>query len=66
MAADWLGVDVVIPGHYAPGSEAPQEFVQMMRAFAPTAQIRGEMKKPFYYIPYEVCSAEEMEGEHGN
>lgn len=66
MAADWLGVDVVIPGHYAPGSNAPQEFIQMMRAFAPTTQIRGEMKKPFYYIPYEVCSAEEMREEYGN
>lgn len=63
IAASWLGVDVVIPGHYSPGSAAPEEFKDMMRAFAPDAQIRGEMDKPFLYKPYEVISCDTGDGQ---
>lgn len=56
MAAGWLGVDVVIPGHYAPGSTAPGEFLQMMAAFAPDTQIRGEMDRTFCYVPYDIVN----------
>ena len=54
IAAAWTGVEVVIPGHYSPGSSAPEEFAAMMKAFAPDVIIRGEMDKPFKYVPFEV------------
>ena len=54
MAASWLGVDVVIPGHYPPGSTAPEEFKEMMRAFSPNVQLKGKMNSPFRYIPYQI------------
>ena len=58
MAASWLGVDVVIPGHYPPGSSAPEEFGQMMRAFAPDTVLKWEMDRPFRYIPYTILDEE--------
>lgn len=54
MAASWLGVDVVIPGHYPPGSTAPEEFKEMMRAFSPNVQLKGKMNSTFRYIPYQI------------
>lgn len=58
MAASWLGVDVVIPGHYPPDSQALEEFSQMMRAFAPDTVLKWEMNRPFRYVPYAVLDEE--------
>ncbi|MBQ7795698.1 MAG: MBL fold metallo-hydrolase [Lachnospiraceae bacterium] len=53
-AVSYVGPDVVIPTHYPVGSKAPEEFKKHMETLAPQVTIKGDIEKPFLYIPSRV------------
>lgn len=50
----YVGPDVVIPTHYPEGSKAPAEFRKHMETLDPRVIIKGEIEKPFLYIPSRI------------
>ena len=54
LATSWIAPEVVIPTHYAPGSEDPEFFRDALRVMAPNVQIRGELGKTFTCTPFTV------------
>ena len=50
----WIGPDVVVPCHYAPGDPALERFMQYAAAFAPYTVVRPEVDKTFEYRPFSV------------
>ncbi|WP_434310447.1 MBL fold metallo-hydrolase [Hominifimenecus sp. rT4P-3] len=61
MAVEWMGVDVVIPSHYYPGSPDPAAFLEYMKYMAPDVMVRGEIGKSFTYVPARVIDGRKGE-----
>lgn len=53
-ATSWIGPDVVIPTHYAPGAPALDDYKKYMEALCPQAVIKERIGVPFHYTPYNV------------
>lgn len=53
-AVSYVGPDVVIPTHYPEGSKAPEEFKKHMETLAPQVTIKGDIDKPFFFIPSRI------------
>ena len=49
LAADWVGAEVVIPAHYAPGSRAPHEFMELSASLCPHCQVAPEIGHAYTY-----------------
>ena len=54
FATSWVGPDVVIPTHYAPGSPALDEYLKCMDVLSPNTCIRTAIGQPFTYKPFTV------------
>lgn len=61
IAVAWCGADVAVPCHYAPGDPAYDEFMELVKVFAPRAVIRPQINVPFEYVPFKVIDGAEKE-----
>ena len=57
FATSWIGPDVVIPTHYPEGSTAPEDFRMHLKTLAPHVTVKGEIGKPFIYLPFKIEDA---------
>lgn len=54
FATSWIGPDVVVPTHYAPGSPALDEYLKCMDVLSPNTCIKTAIGQSFTYKPYVV------------
>ena len=54
IAVAWVGAQVVIPTHYAPGSRALAEFTGHLASFAPDTVIKAAVDRSFVYEPARI------------
>ena len=53
-ATSWVGPDVVIPTHYAPGSEDLESYLRYAEILAPNTKVMAGANKSFLYTPFEA------------
>jgi len=53
-ATSWIGPDVVIPTHYAPGSPALDEYLKCLEVLSPRTCVKSPVGVPFTYTPYQI------------
>lgn len=53
-ATQWIGPDVVIPTHYAPGSKALEDYLTFVKVTSPKTIVKAEVGKTWSYTPFCV------------
>lgn len=53
-ATSWVGPDVVIPTHYAPGSADLEQYLQLAQVMAPNTKVIAGANKSFMFTPFEA------------
>lgn len=53
-ATQWIGPDVVIPTHYAPGSKALEEYLTFVKTTSPKTIVKTQVDKTWTYTPFRV------------
>lgn len=54
FATQWVGPDVVIPTHYAPGSESLAEYLNCVRVTSPKTIVKTDVDQPWVYTAFKV------------
>ena len=54
FATQWVGPDVVIPTHYAPGSEKLEQYISYVKVTSPQTVIKDVTNIPWTYTPFRI------------